>query len=191
MNMYSLPGHPTIAIGTIMIIQKGLPFCQSSLLSSFIDNSNNIILLLQNYNIIINIIIIVIIIIIIAEIIIVNKTLQMYLNKAFICCTYVFFLPHWKALEKQGAERAQQKAQEKSFTMNSVNTSYTYNQGVGRGLRGRGGGVGPVRGGGYTPGHTRKPYDKPMHAVQQPSPSGPIGAKDFATYPEPLIGELI
>ncbi|XP_068740918.1 uncharacterized protein [Montipora capricornis] len=95
---------------------------------------------------------------------------------------------HRKALEKQGAERAQQKAQEKSFTMNSLNTSYTYNQGAGRGLRGRGGGVGPVRGGGYTPGHTRKPYDKPMHAVQQPSPSGPIGAKDFATYPEPLIG---
>ena len=115
----------------------------------------------------------------------------MYLNRAFICCMYVFFLPHWKALEKQGAERAQQKAQEKSFTMNSVNTSYTYHQGAGRGLRGRGGGVGPVRGGGYTPGHTRKPYDKPMHAVQQPSPSGPIGAKDFATYPEPLIGELI
>lgn len=79
-----------------------------------------------------------------------------------------------------------------------VNTMST---GFGRGGRGaggrgrggvgpiRGGGVGPIRGGGYGPGHSRKPYDKPVHAVQQPSPSGPIGAKDFATYPEPLIGK--
>ena len=59
----------------------------------------------------------------------------------------------------------------------------------GRGAGGRGGGVGPIRGGGYGPGHTRKPYDKPVHAVQQPSLSGPIGARDFATYPEPLIGK--
>ncbi|XP_015766664.1 PREDICTED: uncharacterized protein LOC107345464 [Acropora digitifera] len=93
---------------------------------------------------------------------------------------------HRKALEKQGAERAQQKEQEKAFMMNVMNTNY--NQGTGRGGRGRGGGVGPMRGAGHTGGHTRKPYDKPMHAVQQPSASGPIGAKDFATYPEPLIG---
>ena len=50
--------------------------------------------------------------------------------------------------------------------------------------------MGPIKGGSYNPGHMRKPYEKPMHAVQQPSPSGPIGARDFATYPEPLIGEL-
>lgn len=90
-------------------------------------------------------------------------------------------------MEKQGAERAQQKEQEKAFMMNVMNTNY--NQGTGRGGRGRGGGVGPMRGAGHTGGHTRKPYDKPMHAVQQPSASGPIGAKDFATYPEPLIGK--
>lgn len=68
--------------------------------------------------------------------------------------------------------------------MNTMNTGY------GRGGRG-GGGFGPVRGGSYTPGHSRKPYDKPVHAVQQPSLSGPIGAKDFATYPEPLIGKYM
>ena len=62
------------------------------------------------------------------------------------------------------------------------------NTGFNRG--GRGGG-GPVRGGAYLPGHSRKPYEKPVHAVQQPSLSGPIGAKDFATYPEPLIGKVL
>lgn len=92
-----------------------------------------------------------------------------------------------QTLEKQGAERAQQKAQEKAFMMNTMNTGY--GQGTGRGAIGRGGRVGPIRGGSYNPGHSRKPYDKPMHAVQQPSLSGPIGAKDFATYPEPLIGK--
>ncbi|KAL9966409.1 hypothetical protein ACROYT_G024475 [Oculina patagonica] len=91
---------------------------------------------------------------------------------------------HRKALEKQGAEIAQQKAQK-----NMVNSTSTGFGRGGRGAGGRGGGgVGPMRGGGYGPGHSRKPYDKPVHAVQQPSPSGPIGAKDFATYPEPLIG---
>ncbi|XP_058944370.2 uncharacterized protein [Pocillopora verrucosa] len=86
---------------------------------------------------------------------------------------------HRKALEKQGAEKAQQKAQERGFMNTAMNTGF--NRG------GRGGG-GPVRGGAYLPGHSRKPYEKPVHAVQQPSLSGPIGAKDFATYPEPLIG---
>lgn len=68
------------------------------------------------------------------------------------------------------------------------------NMGFARGGRGagrRGGGVGPIRGGTFGPGHSRKPYDKPMHAVQQPSLSGPLGAKDFATYPEPLIGKCL
>ena len=67
------------------------------------------------------------------------------------------------------------------------------NTGFARGGRGAGGrgGVGPIRGGTFGPGHSRKPYDKPMHAVQQPSLSGPIGAKDFATYPEPLIGKCL
>ena len=68
---------------------------------------------------------------------------------------------------------------------NTMNTGY--GRGAGRGMAGRGGG-GPIRGGTYNPGHSRKPYDKPVHAVQQPSLSGPIGARDFATYPEPLIG---
>lgn len=93
---------------------------------------------------------------------------------------------HRKLLEKQGAERALQKAQEKSMLFNNMNTGF--GRGAGRGAPGRGGGVGPIKGGSYNPGHMRKPYEKPMHAVQQPSPSGPIGARDFATYPEPLIG---
>lgn len=98
----------------------------------------------------------------------------------------------FQALEKQGAERAQQKAHEKAFMMNTVNTGFGQGAGRGvggRGTGGRGGHVGPIRGGGYTPGHSRKPYDKPLHTVQQPSLSGPIGARDFATYPEPLIGK--
>lgn len=72
--------------------------------------------------------------------------------------------------------------------MNPMNTVFTRG---GRGAGGRGGGVGPIRGGTFGPGHSRKPYDKPMHAVQQPSLNGPIGAKDFATYPEPLIGKCM
>lgn len=99
-----------------------------------------------------------------------------------------YHLLHFQLLEKQGAERAQQKAQEKSMFFNNMNTGF--GRGAGRGAPGRGGGVGPIKGGPYNPGHMRKPYEKPMHAVQQPSPSGPIGARDFATYPEPLIGEL-
>lgn len=97
---------------------------------------------------------------------------QVYLVVYFILC--------YQALEKQGAEKAQQKAQERGFMNTAMNTGF--NRG------GRGGG-GPVRGGAYLPGHSRKPYEKPVHAVQQPSLSGPIGAKDFATYPEPLIGK--
>ena len=99
-----------------------------------------------------------------------------------------YHLLHFQLLEKQGAERALQKAQEKSMLFNNMNTGF--GRGAGRGAPGRGGGVGPIKGGSYNPGHMRKPYEKPMHAVQQPSPSGPIGARDFATYPEPLIGEL-
>ena len=60
-----------------------------------------------------------------------------------------------------------------------------------RGFARGGGGGGPIRGGMFGVGHSRKPYDKPLYAVQQPSSSGPIGAKDFATYPEPLIGKAI
>lgn len=112
-----------------------------------------------------------------------------YCTRGYFTKVFIFFL--FQALEKQGAEKAQQKAQEKSLMMNTMNKGYMSGQGVGRGMGVRGGRVGPIRGGaGYTPGHSRKPYDKPMHAVQQPSLSGPIGAKDFATYPEPLIGKL-
>lgn len=112
-----------------------------------------------------------------------------YCTRGYFTKVFIFFL--FQALEKQGAEKAQQKAQEKSLMMNTMNKGYMSGQGVGRGMGVRGGRVGPIRGGaGYTPGHLRKPYDKPMHAVQQPSLSGPIGAKDFATYPEPLIGKL-
>ena len=69
--------------------------------------------------------------------------------------------------------------------------SYGYQHSGGTGMRGGRGG-GPLRGVHYGQGHRQKPYEKPMHSVQQPSNSGygPLGAMDFAQYGEPLIGKL-
>lgn len=42
----------------------------------------------------------------------------------------------------------------------------------------------------YGNAHFKKPYEKTQRIVQQPTniPSQALGAKDFANYPEPLIG---
>ena len=89
-------------------------------------------------------------------------------------------------LERQGAEKAQQKLNAKAAMPLGYGSQYR----VAGGMRGGGGGAGPLRGAYHGPGHRQKPYEKPMHAVQQPnnSSSGPVGARDFAQYGEPLIG---
>ena len=84
-----------------------------------------------------------------------------------------------------------QKAREKQGPIQQLMNSKGLQSDL-RGGRGamRGGG-GAMRSGGYLGQvHGRKPYEKPVHAVKQPSQSGPIGAKDFAQYPEPLIGKV-
>lgn len=124
------------------------------------------------------------------------KQVQFHCQVCLISCnsesawnSHLIGQKHRKVLEKQGAEKAQQKLNVKaSMPQWGYGTQY---RGAG-GMRGGGTGGGPLRGAHHGPGHRQKPYEKPMHAVQQPnnSSSGPVsvGARDFAQYGEPLIG---
>ncbi|EDO29763.1 predicted protein [Nematostella vectensis] len=86
---------------------------------------------------------------------------------------------HRKNLEKQGADRAHMKAKQKMGP-------------GGYGASSGGYGTDQQYGGGAVRNtylqHNRKPYEKPVHAVANPTQSGPVGAKDFMNYKEPLIG---
>ncbi|XP_032233146.1 uncharacterized protein LOC5508508 isoform X2 [Nematostella vectensis] len=86
---------------------------------------------------------------------------------------------HRKNLEKQGADKAHMKAKQKMGP-------------GGYGASSGGYGTDQQYGGGAVRNtylqHNRKPYEKPVHAVANPTQSGPVGAKDFMNYKEPLIG---